>query len=240
MYQSQRSQYRGENCRWIRNVFVLFVALLILVCMNLCYAESMRMYSISDQEIDYANFVVLHDVYAFQVSTSHPCFSASSDGLLLDKTGTELLLVPACYCDDILEVPEGIERNSSIAFAACSNLTILKLPSTFLEYTPSNYSWLREILVSETNPYMTSIDGVLLSKDKTVLIAHPIGRDESEYVIPNGVTTIGAFSFASPELVTIKLSETVETIEILLFQIVKTSSAFIGIQLSALLARVLF
>ncbi len=213
MLQSQRTQYGGGYYRWIQNVFILFVTLFMYVCMSTSSAENVRVYSVSNQEIDYAYFVDLHDVYAFQVSASHPCFSATSDGLLLDKTETELLLVPACYCDDSLELPEGIERNSSIAFAACSNLTSLKLPSTFIEYIPSNYSWLREILVSETNPYMTSVDGVLFSKNKEVLIAYPIGRDGSEYVIPNGVTTIGEFSFASPELVTVNLSETVEVIE---------------------------
>ncbi len=54
---------------------------------------------------------------------------------------------------------------------------------------------LKEIIVDEQNPNYYSKDGVLYSKDMSLLIAFPIGKESIE--IPDSVTVIGksAFSF---------------------------------------------
>ena len=49
--------------------------------------------------------------------------------------------------------------------------------------------------VNEDNPYFTTIDGVLFSKDKKILVAFPKRDDDYEYTIPDGVTCIGYEAF---------------------------------------------
>ncbi len=50
-------------------------------------------------------------------------------------------------------------------------------------------------VVDEENPYFCSVDGVLFNKEKTVLVAYPNMRAGTEYVIPDGVTTISSCAF---------------------------------------------
>ncbi len=49
---------------------------------------------------------------------------------------------------------------------------------------------LTAINVSENNPEFCSVDGVLFSKDKTVLIDYPIAKEDKSYRVPDGVKTI--------------------------------------------------
>ena len=65
-----------------------------------------------------------------------------------------------------------------------------------------NCTKLKEINVSPDNPMYTSIDGVLFSKDETVLIRYPLGRQETSYVIPESVTVIGKNAFSNDQNLT--------------------------------------
>lgn len=50
-------------------------------------------------------------------------------------------------------------------------------------------------VVDEENPYFCSVDGVIFNKEKTVLVAYPNMRANTEYVIPDGVTTVASCAF---------------------------------------------
>ncbi len=54
---------------------------------------------------------------------------------------------------------------------------------------------LTTITVSEDNPDYSSVDGVLFNKDKTTLIAYPIGKTDVKYTIPDSVTYIEGYAF---------------------------------------------
>ena len=54
---------------------------------------------------------------------------------------------------------------------------------------------LKEIFVSPNNEILSSIDGVLFSKDKTVLIDYPRAREGGQYNVPEGVTAVGSYAF---------------------------------------------
>ena len=56
---------------------------------------------------------------------------------------------------------------------------------------------LEKIEVEEGNPVISSIDGVLFNKDKTLLIDYPIASPRELYTVPDGVTSIGAAAFFS-------------------------------------------
>ncbi len=55
---------------------------------------------------------------------------------------------------------------------------------------------LENINVSEENTVYSSIDGVLLNKDKTELIEYPNGRTDTSYTVPDSVKSIGGGAFA--------------------------------------------
>lgn len=61
--------------------------------------------------------------------------------------------------------------------------------------TPSCFS-LENIYVDKKNPYYTSADGILYSKDMTRLIRYPINKSNGFFSIPDGVTEISAYAFS--------------------------------------------
>lgn len=62
-------------------------------------------------------------------------------------------------------------------------------------YAFNNCSSLQKITVANDNKYYTSVDGILFSKNKDTIIRFPIGRSETEYVIPDYVVEIGDRAF---------------------------------------------
>jgi hypothetical protein len=110
-------------------------------------------------------------------------------------------------------IPESVLHIAQCAFYECYNLKSIFLPKNVqLGGKAFIYCYnLTEFAVDSENPYMTTIDGVLFSKDKTVLLDYPIGRKDAHYEIPWGVKTIapGVFdeawhltSFTIPDSVT--------------------------------------
>lgn len=69
------------------------------------------------------------------------------------------------------------------------------------------YSSLEHISVAEENEYFKSIDGVLYTKDGSAVVAYPIGRAETEYIIPEQCVAIYSYAFAESNLKNVTLSE---------------------------------
>lgn len=63
------------------------------------------------------------------------------------------------------------------------------------DFAFDNCSSLQKITVADDNKYYTSVDGILFSKNKDTIIRFPIGRSETEYVIPDSVIEIGDNAF---------------------------------------------
>ena len=62
---------------------------------------------------------------------------------------------------------------------------------------------LTSIQVEKENKFLKSEDGVLFSKDGTTIIKYPSGRSNTNYIVPDGVQTIGdsAFLLAKTHLI---------------------------------------
>ncbi|MCM1226819.1 MAG: leucine-rich repeat protein [Clostridium sp.] len=70
------------------------------------------------------------------------------------------------------------------------------LPVTeILDHVFCGCNSLENINVSKNNKSFTSEDGILFNKDKTELISYPAGKKNSEYVIPDSVTSIAPYAF---------------------------------------------
>lgn len=80
-----------------------------------------------------------------------------------------------------------------------SNLVTIKLPSTVktLENAFSGCSALKEIVISSANPLYKDVNGVVLSKDGTVLYVYPAAKTETSYTTPDGVKKIASGAFAN-------------------------------------------
>lgn len=77
---------------------------------------------------------------------------------------------------------------------------------------------LKEIAADEANPYLTSVDGVLFSKDMSALLCYPLGREDVSYTVPEGVKTIGENAFCNCEgLRTVSLPRELETVGVWAF-----------------------
>lgn len=113
----------------------------------------------------------------------------------------------ALYRDGVLIAAEGISGKYSVkegtrliamdSFRDCDNLYQLTLPAS-LRYISADSSvafdalgGLERIKVNKANPYYTADrQGVLYSKDKTVLVAYPRGSVMVSYSVPEGVEYI--------------------------------------------------
>ena len=106
------------------------------------------------------------------------------------------------YCDnlELVNLPEGLTVIEDWAFSRSRNLKKLYFYDNFKSLGSSVFydcPSLIEIGVSEDNENFLSDNGVLFSKDKTVLKCYPAGKTELKYSIPESVTSIdtGAFAF---------------------------------------------
>ncbi len=77
-----------------------------------------------------------------------------------------------------------------------TNITIPDSVSSIGYQAFSAFYTLTSITVSEDNEYYSSSNGVLFNKDKSELIQYPIGNSNTDYIIPNSVTSIGYKAFA--------------------------------------------
>jgi hypothetical protein len=99
---------------------------------------------------------------------------SSIDGILYNKEQSSFVFVPPKISGSIT-IPSGITSIGERIFANRSNLI--------------------EINVDPANGVYSSVEGVLLSKDKKLLIQFPAGHLSATYTIPSGVETIGPYAF---------------------------------------------
>ena len=92
----------------------------------------------------------------------------------------------------------GVTTIGGNAFGYCYSLTNIVISSSVAEISDDAFlecEKLKGITVEEENSNYVSVDGVLFSKDMTLLHTYPVGNGVTEYIIPSGVTTIGPFAF---------------------------------------------
>ncbi len=94
-------------------------------------------------------------------------------------------------------VPDGVTEIMNYAFYGCTGLTSLTIPAsvTAIGYAIQNCSSLTSITVASGNPNYCSVDGVLFTADRKILLTCPSGKT-GKYTVPSGVTSIGSSAFA--------------------------------------------
>ena len=103
-------------------------------------------------------------------------------------------------CKKLINIttPKSLTAIYSHAFYQCSELNKIFIPEMTSVISSSAFescSNLEKITVDAKNPNFSSINDILFSKDETKIILYPAGKEETSYIIPNTVTTIGSTAF---------------------------------------------
>ena len=109
-----------------------------------------------------------------------------------------------------LLLPESITSLDNYAFLNCMSLTTINLPAalqTVGKGALSGCTAMTSITVDESNTSYCSVDGVLFSKDKTILVQYPAAKG-TEYTVPEGTIVIGMDAFFMSKLSSVTLPST--------------------------------
>ena len=85
-----------------------------------------------------------------------------------------------------------------LAFGGCNVLRIIEIGKNVENISINAFDecrHLEKIHVSPDNQNYSNIDGVLLNKEKTIIMKFPAGKDAISYTVPSGVTKIGDEAF---------------------------------------------
>lgn len=141
----------------------------------------------------------------------HTTWTLTSDGTLtisgtgkidvdIDNTNPSYKSWRELHRNDIKKiiVENGIVGISVLTFSQLDNLVSVTIPASVTEIAGSAFSYdnrLNNIIVDADNPAYQSVNGVLFNRDQTELCAYPMGKKETSYSIPSGVTNIGSYAF---------------------------------------------
>ena len=137
---------------------------------------------------------------------------ASLDGVLFSKDLKILIKYPEGK-EGRYSIPNGVENLESLAFSRADGLTSISIPCSLKG--DISISWCPNVIsidVDEGHESLSSMDGVLFNKGRTVLIRCPQGRS-GHYTVPDGVHTIKDWAFSGCDLlVSVDIPEGTESI----------------------------
>ena len=162
--------------------------------------ESLTSITIPDSvtSIGYCTFYNCESLTSINVSENNNYYK-SIDGNLYSKDGKTLEKYSNGKQESSFVILDSVTSIVNYAFDSCTSLTSITIPDSVTSIGHNAFygcTSLTSINVSENNNYYKSIDGNLYSKDGKTLEKYSIGKQESSFVIPNSVTSIGGYAFA--------------------------------------------
>jgi hypothetical protein len=146
--------------------------------------------------IEDVTFFLCDNLISIEVDENNPVL-ASEDGVLFNKSKTELLLYPKGR-DDVYIIPNTVTTINKDAFLNCC-LASIKISYSVTSIEHAAFQFCKNLIsidVDENNPVFASEHGVLFDKSKTLLIKYPTGKAETNYIVPNSVMSIEESAFA--------------------------------------------
>ena len=98
-----------------------------------------------------------------------------------------------------INFPTALTSIGDSAFFACQSLTAVDIPATITQIGESAWAActsLPAITVAAENPNYTAVDGVLYTKDMTVLKVYPFAKSGVTFTVPDSVVELEAYAFA--------------------------------------------
>ena len=180
------------------------------------------------------SLVIERGVTVIGAQTFYSCTKLSS--VSIPDTVTDIYGQAFAYCSSLTEVvlPEGLVTLGNGTFFYCTGLTAVNIPESMTEIEASTFSgcWnlrriaipanvasigtevfrgcssLEELTVDPNNRVYRSVNDVLFTSDKTVLLACA-GAKTGDYTVPDGVKTIEIGAFNSCHLTSITIPDSV-------------------------------
>jgi hypothetical protein len=122
------------------------------------------------------------------------------DNVLFDYSGETLVCYLAGKSNSEYIIPYGVTSIGEAAFEACTSLESITIPDNVTSIGSSafiNCTSLTSINVVKENAAYKSVDGVLFDYSVKTILCYPAGKSDSEYSIPDSVTSIGEYAFYS-------------------------------------------
>ncbi len=114
-----------------------------------------------------------------------------------------------------IEFPKNLKSIDDKAFSSLEELENITLPSSLESISPTAFLECLELKsydVADENPNLTTVDGVLFSKDKTVLVAYPYGKTDRNYTVPEGTKSIVDCAILNSSLMSVTLPASIESL----------------------------
>ena len=146
------------------------------------------------------------------------CTALTSDNITIPASVTRIGSWVFRGCTSLTTAPigSGVTDIAGNAFYQCTGLTTVNIPASVNDLIRNAFdrcSSLTDITVAAENTTYKDEDGVLMSKDGTLLIKYPEGKTATSYTIPDGVTTIGDCAFENnTHLTAVTIPDDVTTI----------------------------
>lgn len=123
--------------------------------------------------------------------------------LPLSAKKIEMFAINDCNNIGRLDLPAECVELEMDAIYNCKNINTLSIGRNLQVFDGSainNCPRIREFFVDSANETFKAIDGILLSKDETVLVKYPCGLTNSSYCIPSGVKKIEGSAFEKAQI----------------------------------------
>ena len=103
-----------------------------------------------------------------------------------------------CAALERIEIPDTVTVIGDYAFQNCTSLETITIPASVTQI--GNFAFegctsLREISVEEDNEAYCSVDGVLMTKDMSMIIRYPAAKADTFYEMPEECDIIAAWGF---------------------------------------------
>jgi hypothetical protein len=117
-----------------------------------------------------------------------------------------------------LTIPNGVKYIGRRAFDNCYILSPVTIPPSVEYIGEEAFDGTVHINVTADNLHYISIGNVLFNKNKTKLVRYPQYKEDTAYIIPDGVTNIGASAFAYSKLRVVTIPSSVDSIGMTAFR----------------------
>ncbi len=189
-------------CKSLNTEFTVPSSVSSLPSFIFAYCDNLKSVSVpaSVTTIDSVAFFRCNNTIEFNIDDENPNYTFEK-GLILNKTKDSIICATfGCDVSNYV-IPDYIKVVEIGAFSGCKSLSAVTVSKNVEKYNKGFiYSdTIKNVYVDSENPYFTSVDGVLFSKDKTELLYYPDGRAQTHYSVPASVNKINAYAFVLTE-----------------------------------------